>query len=78
MTGADPSTSIVVDLAGTSWEGRAVEDAIVFSWAGEAARLLGTPLFLFQMREKALVEYGRLASQHYLALHRNWIVNTTV
>jgi hypothetical protein len=27
---------------------------------------------LYQMREKALVEYGRLASQHYLAFHRRW------
>lgn len=169
------STSIVVDLTGTSWEGRAVEGAIALSWAGEAARLLSTPLFLFlvcrwiwrlgvwttllrhiarlplqlmplhpdrsgglgfltvypsifsgfifalsaviasamvtdiglehhsaqtvwlalavwialcvmlvvgpllvfvpqlyQMREKALLEYGRLASQHYLAFHRKW------
>ena len=175
LVGSGLSTSIVVDLTGANWEGRAVEGAIVLSWAGEAARLLSTPLFLFlvfrwiwrfgvwtallhnisrlplqlmplhpdrsgglgfltiypiiingfifalsaviasamvkdiglehhsaptvwlalavwvglcvmlvvgpllvfapqlyQMREKALVEYGRLASRHYLAFHRKW------
>lgn len=36
-----------VDLAGSSWEGTAVAGAVELSWAGEAARWLSNPLFLF-------------------------------
>jgi hypothetical protein len=28
---------------------------------------------LYQARERALLEYGRLASQHHLAFHHKWI-----
>ncbi len=28
---------------------------------------------LYTMRERALIEYGRLASQHHLAFHHRWI-----
>jgi len=28
---------------------------------------------LYDLRERALIEYGRLASQHHLAFHRKWI-----
>jgi hypothetical protein len=28
---------------------------------------------LYAAREKALLEYGRLANQHHLAFHRKWI-----
>lgn len=36
-----------VDLAGSSWEGAAVAGAARLSWAGEAARFLSSPLFVF-------------------------------
>lgn len=36
-----------VALAGTSWEGTAVGGQVTLSWAGEIARFLSTPLFLF-------------------------------
>ncbi len=29
---------------------------------------------LYELRERALIEYGRLASQHHLAFHRKWVV----
>lgn len=34
---------------------------VVFAWP------------LYQLRERALVEYGRLATQHHLAFHHKWI-----
>ncbi len=36
-----------VDLSGKSWEGMEIAGESVLSWAGEAARFLSTPLFLF-------------------------------
>lgn len=30
---------------------------------------------LYRLREKALIEYGRLASHHHLAFHRKWILS---
>lgn len=44
------STTLVgylVSLAGATWEGAVVDGQLVFSWAGQAARFLSTPLFLF-------------------------------
>lgn len=41
------SAQLTVDLAGTSWAGRDLGGEAVLSWAGEAARFLSTPLFLF-------------------------------
>lgn len=29
---------------------------------------------LYALREQALIDYGRLASQHHLAFHRKWIL----
>lgn len=34
---------------------------VVFAWP------------LYQLRERALVEHGRLATQHHLAFHHKWI-----
>jgi hypothetical protein len=39
--------SYVVALAGSSWEGAMVSGEVVLSWAGETARFLSNPLFLF-------------------------------
>lgn len=39
--------SFTVELAGSSWEGMLVGGDVVLSWAGETARFLSTPLFLF-------------------------------
>ena len=36
-----------VALAGSSWEGTAVAGEVVLSWAGETARFVSNPLFLF-------------------------------
>lgn len=36
-----------VALAGTSWEGAVIGGDVVLSWAGETARFVSTPLFLF-------------------------------
>lgn len=41
------TTAYAVELAGAEWEGRVVGGGIVWSWAGQAARFVGTPLFLF-------------------------------
>lgn len=38
---------LVVELAGSSWEGVWVNGQVELSWAGEAARFLSNPLFLF-------------------------------
>jgi hypothetical protein len=43
------STSYVVAVAGTSWEGAVVAGEIRYSWAGLAARYFSTPLFHFLM-----------------------------
>lgn len=56
----------------TIWLGLAV-------WLGLILLLFLGPLFLFspvlsRVREKALLEYGRLANQHHLAFDRRWIV----
>jgi hypothetical protein len=40
-------SQITVEVLGSGWEGRVVEGTAVLSWAGEAARLFSTPLFLF-------------------------------
>jgi hypothetical protein len=39
--------SYVVALAGSSWEGAMLGGEVVLSWAGETARFLSNPLFLF-------------------------------
>lgn len=36
-----------VELAGTSWEGAVVAGEVAYSWAGQAARFVSNPLFLF-------------------------------
>src|SRR3972149_3622905 len=36
-----------VALAGSSWEGTVVAGEVVLSWAGETARFVSTPLFVF-------------------------------
>jgi hypothetical protein len=36
-----------VALAGSSWEGMVVDGEVALSWAGETARFVSTPLFLF-------------------------------
>jgi len=41
------SERYVVSLAGTSWEGSLVQGEIVLSWAGQYARFISNPLFLF-------------------------------
>jgi hypothetical protein len=38
---------LVVEIAGSSWEGTVVNGHAVLSWAGEATRFLSNPLFLF-------------------------------
>lgn len=47
MVWSGVTTTYVVDLARSSWEGTLVGGASVLSWAGEAARFLSNPLFLF-------------------------------
>jgi hypothetical protein len=47
LVGAGATTDVAVDLAGTGWAGREVAGDVVLSWAGWAARLWSTPLFLF-------------------------------
>ncbi|MEA3275316.1 MAG: hypothetical protein U9Q81_08540 [Pseudomonadota bacterium] len=47
LVGAGVSTHLTVDLVGSGWEGREVGGDVLLSWAGEAARFLSTPLFLF-------------------------------
>jgi hypothetical protein len=49
-------------------------------WIAIVMALLLGPLLVFirplySLRERALVEYGRLASHHHLAFHRKWILN---
>jgi hypothetical protein len=39
--------SYVVVLAGSTWEGSLVGDRVVLSWAGQVARFVSNPLFLF-------------------------------
>jgi len=41
------TASYTVALAGASWEGTVANGAVVLSWAGETARFVSTPLFLF-------------------------------
>ena len=41
------TTSISVALSGSSWEGTVVGGEVVLSWAGETARFLSAPLFIF-------------------------------
>ena len=40
-------SSYVVSVARSSWEGTLVDGEVVLSWAGEAARWISNPLFLF-------------------------------
>lgn len=47
-------------------------------WVGLCLTLVVGPLLVFTprlywVRERSLLEYGRLASQHHLAFHRKWI-----
>jgi hypothetical protein len=39
--------SYVVTQAGSSWEGSVIDGQVVLSWAGQAARFVSNPLFLF-------------------------------
>jgi hypothetical protein len=41
------TTNLVLELTGSGWEGKVVDGAGVMSWAGEAARFVSNPLFLF-------------------------------
>lgn len=41
------TASFSVALAGSSWDGTVVGGGVVLSWAGETARFLSNPLFLF-------------------------------
>ncbi len=41
------TTSYAVALSGASWDGTVVEGVVSLSWAGQAARFVGTPLFVF-------------------------------
>jgi hypothetical protein len=50
-------------------------------WLGVCAIVVIGPLLVFawplyQWRERALLDYGRLATQHHLAFHRKWITET--
>jgi hypothetical protein len=47
-------------------------------WLGICLVLVLGPLLVFAwplylVRERALLEYGRLATQHHIAFHRKWI-----
>jgi hypothetical protein len=44
---ASLTADISIILFSTGWEGIAAGDEVIFSWAGEAARFISTPLFLF-------------------------------
>lgn len=51
------------------------------AWIGFNLVLFLGPLLVFasplyRLRERSLLEYGRLASQHHLAFHRKWIDET--
>jgi len=46
---------------------------LVLSMGLILAPLLVFILPLYALRERALIEYGRLVSQHHLAFHRKWI-----
>ncbi len=41
------TASYAVELAGSSWEGTGAAGEVVLSWAGEIARFLSAPLFIF-------------------------------
>lgn len=41
------TTSYAIRVAGRSWDGALFEEEVVLSWAGEAARFVSTPLFVF-------------------------------
>lgn len=41
------TTSYPVEIAGSSWEGTLADGGVVLSWAGNAARFVSNPLFLF-------------------------------
>lgn len=41
------TTRYAVELAGSSWEGTVAAGGVVLSWAGETARFLSNPFFLF-------------------------------
>lgn len=47
LVAAGASIDLTVDLSGRSWEGREAAGGVVLSWAGWAARLWSTPLYLF-------------------------------
>ncbi|MCG6941496.1 MAG: hypothetical protein LJE69_09625 [Thiohalocapsa sp.] len=41
------AAQLIVDLSGSSWEGRVMDGHAVLSWAGLTAACISTPLFLF-------------------------------
>jgi len=47
LIGAAATTDLAVDLAARNWMGQEVSGDVVLSWAGWAARMWSTPLFLF-------------------------------
>jgi hypothetical protein len=47
LTWSGITMTVAVELAQSSWEGRVVAGEGVLSWAGEAARFVSNPLFLF-------------------------------
>ena len=47
LVASGATTSYAVSIAGVSWEGVVVDGGVVLSWAGNAARFVSNPLFLF-------------------------------
>ena len=71
------ASSIIADLAVTPHTAQTVWLALGI-WVAICLLLVIGPLLVFawplyQARERALLEYGRLATQHHLAFHRKWV-----
>ena len=71
------ASSMVKDLALEQHDPKIVWFAIA-GWLGMNLVLFLGPLLVFirplyELRERALLEYGRLAAQHHLAFHRKWV-----
>jgi hypothetical protein len=71
------ASSMVKEIALAQHTPQAIWLALVV-WLGICVALVIGPLLVFawplyQMRERALLEYGRLATQHHLAFHRKWV-----
>jgi len=71
------ASSIIADLAVTPHSANTVWLALGI-WLAICLLLVIGPLLVFawplyEVRERALLEYGRLATQHHLAFHRKWV-----